>query len=147
MEEQDDDLGEDLAVEVDHRRVGEDLVSDAGLRIGGDLQDVEIGLVLPNALNFDEAVRQPARLHEIGLKRSPGDDAAHAGQTKNGIGKVLDQPLAAFVVLVHRTSSARADQAGPAIRQGMTEDKSSVYRCTEAGSRSPYRLPDLVVRR
>jgi hypothetical protein len=105
LEEQDHNLGEHLAVEVDHRRVGEDLVSDAGLGVSGDLEDVEVGLRLPGELDFDEAVRQPPRLHEIGLKRSPGDDAAHAGQAKDAIAEVLDQPLAGFIVLVHRNSS------------------------------------------
>ena len=104
MEEQHDNLGEDLAVEVDHRRLGENLVSNPGLGIRGDLEDIKVRLGVPEELNFDEALRDSPQLDQVGLERSPSNDASHAGQVKNRIGEMLDQPLAVFAVVEHRTS-------------------------------------------
>ena len=74
MEEQDHGLGEDAAIEVDQRRVVDDLVGDAGLGIGGDFQDVEVRFGLTVSPDLDQAVGQPAGLDQLGWKRLPGDD-------------------------------------------------------------------------
>jgi len=74
VEEQDHGRGEGATIEVDQRRVVDDLVGDAGLGKGGDLQDVAVGFGLPVSPDLDQAVGQPAGLDQLGWKRLPGDD-------------------------------------------------------------------------
>jgi hypothetical protein len=80
-----------------------DLVRDAGVRVCGDVEDVEVELDLPADPDLDEAVAESAGLDQIGWKRLPGDDVAHARQAEDRIAVMLDQPFAALIVFVHRS--------------------------------------------
>ena len=93
VEEQDHDLGEDAAIEVDQRRVVDDLVGDAGLGIGGDFQDVEVGFGLP--VSGPRSGRRaaggtgPARLEAVARRRWHGTPRVHLGHVVPGVSKIL----------------------------------------------------------
>jgi hypothetical protein len=65
MEEQNNDLGQYAAIKIDERCVASDLGCDAGLGVGGDLQDVEVRLGLPLSPHLDQPVRQASRLDQL----------------------------------------------------------------------------------
>src|SRR5271157_6270160 len=93
VEEQDEGLGEDAAIEVDQRRVVDDLVGDAGLGIGGDFQDVEVGFGLP--VSGPRSGRRaaggtgPARLEAVARRRWNGTPRGQLGHVVPGVSKIL----------------------------------------------------------
>ena len=102
MQDQDQNIGNDLAIEVNKRRARDYLFDDSRLGIRSDLQKVQVEVRLPAPSNFNQAIRKSPWLNELGLKGRPRLDVVHARQAKNRIAVMLNQPLAAFVVLVHR---------------------------------------------
>ena len=94
-----------LPVEEDECRAPDYLFDDSGLGVRGDLQNVQVEVRLPAASNFDQAIRKSTWLNELGLKGPPRFDVIHARQAKDRIAVMLNQPLAALVVFVHRFSA------------------------------------------
>ena len=101
------DLGHDSAVEIDQGHVAERLLGDPRLGVRGQLEDEQAGLGLPPATGLDQAVGQAAGLDDLGLQRPPLGDVVDPGQAEDRVAVVLDQPLAAPVVLLHRERCSR----------------------------------------
>src|SRR5439155_22640700 len=64
------------------------------------------------------SVGQATGLDRLGLEGLPRGDVAHAGQAEDRVTVVLDQPLAALVVFLHRSSLRPRRSTGPRRRSG-----------------------------
>ncbi len=74
MKKKDHDFGHDVACEVDERRIAHGLGRDAGVGVGGDFQDADIGLGLARAANLEHAVGiypEPPTLSGLKGRRNP----------------------------------------------------------------------------
>lgn len=108
VEDEREDLGKHAPVEIDQRGVADGLIVEPGFRIGGHFDDEKIGTVATGQQGLDESVRESSGLNELGLERSPGEDVGDSGKAENRVSVMLNEPLAAFVVFVHRGSRHRA---------------------------------------
>ena len=95
------DFGKYTAFEVNEDCVCNHLVGDTGLGISRNLDDVIIGLRLSGRPDLDQPVGQPPGLNKFSLKRNPRFNVANTRKTKYRVAMMPNQPLAAFVVIVH----------------------------------------------
>ena len=102
MQDQHQGFGQFPTIEVDEKEIAGDLLGEPGIGVGGDLQNVEVQLGSSLAVDFDQPIGKTPGLDKLRLERAPIENVADARQTKDRVAMVLDQPLAALVVLLHR---------------------------------------------
>ncbi len=93
-------LGKHTQVLIGEAQVVQRLFQDSLLRIGGNLQEKVVGGLAAVEEDFQQAVGQLTRLHQLRLQGSPAPHLPHSAKVQDTSAVFFDQPLAALVVLV-----------------------------------------------